>query len=131
MLPSEYRRHFSSGWVLTKGQERCLYLFEAEEFWRVAERLDRTSTAAKSVRLFSRVFFSSASFEDLDKQGRIRINPELRAYAALRGMCAVLGVNARLEIWPLARWQNYLADHEDAFSTAAEDILPGILNQQD
>jgi MraZ protein len=116
--------------VLTKGQEHCLYVFEAEEFWTVAERLGRAPTASKSVRLFSRVFFSSASFEDLDKHDRIRINPELRAYAALSGMCAVIGVNARLEIWSLAGWQNYLADHEDAFSTVAEDILR-ILNQQD
>lgn len=131
MLPSEYRRHFVSGLVLTKGQERCLYVFETEEFWRMAECVGRAPTATKSVRLFSRVFFGSASFEDLDKQGRIRINPELRAYAALRGTCVVIGVNVRLEIWPLGGWQRYLADHEDAFSTVAEDVLPGILNRQD
>jgi MraZ protein len=131
MLPPEYRRHFASGLVLTKGQERCLYVFEMEEFWRTAERLGKTPGAAKSVRLFSRVFFGSASFEDLDKQGRITINPGLRAYAALKGMCAVIGVNTRLEIWPLAGWQNYLADQEDAFAAVAEDVLPGILSQED
>lgn len=131
MLPSEYRRYFAQGLVVTKGQERCLYVFETQEFTRMTERRGTTPVAAKSARHFDRVFFSSASFENLDKQGRIRIVPHLVEYAALKGMCAVIGVDTRLEIWPMARWRSYLAAQEDAFSAVAEDMLSRIRNHED
>jgi MraZ protein len=39
----------------------------------------------------------------------------------------VIGANTRLEIWDNAAWAAYLADREDAFSTASEEVLPGVL----
>ena len=82
---------------------------------------------AKAVRDYSRVFFASASDEIPDKQGRITIPPALREYAGLARDCAVIGANTRLEIWDSAAWDAYLAEQEDAFSTASEEVLPGVL----
>ena len=126
-LPAKYREELSAGLVLTKGQERCLYVFPDTEFARITEALRAAPVTAKAVRDYSRVFFASASDEIPDKQGRITIPPGLRDYAGLQRDCAVIGANTRLEIWDAVAWEAYLAEQEDAFSGASEEVLPGIL----
>jgi MraZ protein len=113
--------------VLTKGQERCLYVFPQAEFGRITEALRTAPVTAKAVRDYSRVFFASASDDVPDKQGRITIPPALRDYATLQRDCVVIGANTRLEIWDAAAWETYLAEQEDAFSDASQEVLPGIL----
>jgi MraZ protein len=125
-LPAKYREELAGGLVITKGQERCLYVFPVAEFGRIADGL-RAPTTSKVVRDYSRVFFASASDETPDKQGRITIPPPLREYAALTRDCAVIGANTRLEIWDSAAWESYLAEQEDTFSAASEEVLPGVL----
>jgi MraZ protein len=126
-LPAKYREELAAGLVLTKGQERCLYVFPESEFGRITEALRAAPVTAKAVRDYSRVFFASASDEIPDKQGRITIPPSLRDYAALARDCVVIGANTRLEIWDATAWHTYLEQQEDAFSGASEEVLPGIL----
>jgi MraZ protein len=126
-LPAKYRDELAAGVVITKGQERCLYVFPDEEFARITQALRTAPVTAKAVRDYSRVFFASACDEVPDKQGRITVPPALRAYAGLRRDCAVIGANTRLEIWDAQAWQAYLAEQEESFSAAAEEVLPGIL----
>ena len=127
ILPAKYREELAGGVVITKGQERCLYVFPQEEFTRITEALRTAPVTAKSVRDYSRVFFASASDELPDKQGRITIPPALREYAGLERDCVVIGANTRLEIWDSAAWESYLGQQEDAFSEASEEVLPGVL----
>ena len=60
-LPAKYREELAAGVVITKGQERCLYVFPVAEFARITEALSTTPVTAKAVRDYSRVFFASAS----------------------------------------------------------------------
>jgi len=126
-LPAKYREELAEGVVLTKGQERCLYVFPQAEFGRITQALRAAPVTAKAVRDYSRVFFASASDEVPDKQGRITIPPALRDYAALQRDCVVIGANTRLEIWDAAAWDAYLAEQEQAFSEASQEVLPGVL----
>src|SRR5215472_7846082 len=126
-LPAKYRDELSGGVVITKGQERCLYVFPRDEFARMTEALRTAPVTAKAVRDYSRVFFASASDEELDKQGRITIPLTLREYAGLQRDCVVIGANTRLEIWDATAWTTYLDQQEDAFSDASEEVLPGVL----
>ena len=125
--PATYREELSAGLVLTKGQERCLYVFPVQEFGRITEALRTAPVTAKAVRDYSRVFFASAFDEEPDKQGRITIPLSLRDYAGLQRECVVIGANTRLEIWDAAAWTSYLEQQEDAFSDASEEVLPGVL----
>ena len=125
-LPAKYRDELAGGVVITKGQERCLYVFPQDEFTRLTEEL-RTAAGGKVARDYSRVFFASASDEVPDKQGRITVPTALRAYAGLERDCVVIGANTRLEIWDAPAWETYLAAQEDSFSAAEEEVLPGIL----
>ena len=126
-LPAKYRDELANGLVITKGQERCLYVFPTAEFERLTEAVRSAPVTAKTVRDYSRVFFASASDETPDKQGRVTIPPGLREYAALVRDCVVIGANTRLEIWDAAAWEAYEAQQNEAFSTASEEVLPGIL----
>ncbi|MDQ2875590.1 MAG: division/cell wall cluster transcriptional repressor MraZ [Actinomycetota bacterium] len=126
-LPAKYRDELSRGLVLTKGQERCLYVFPLPEFDRITEALRAAPVTAKAVRDYSRVFFASASDEMPDKQGRVTVPAALREYAGLQRDCVVIGANTRLEIWDAQAWNSYLDQQEDAFSDASEEVLPGIL----
>lgn len=127
ILPAKFRDELSTGLVLTKGQERCLYVFPILEFTRITEALRTAPVTQKAVRDYSRVFFASASDEELDKQGRVTIPPSLRDYAGLQRDCVVIGANTRLEIWDAVSWSSYLAQQEDAFSDASQEVLPGVL----
>lgn len=127
VLPAKYRDELHEGLVITKGQERCLYVFPLAEFDRITEALRPGPGAAKAVRDYSRVFFASASDEIPDKQGRVTIPPALREYAGLQRDCVVIGANVRLEIWDSQAWTSYLDQQEDAFSDASEEVLPGVL----
>jgi transcriptional regulator MraZ len=126
-LPAKYRDELAAGLVITKGQERCLYVFPLPEFDRITEALRTAPVTAKAVRDYSRVFFASASDEMPDKQGRVTIPPALREYAGLQRDCVVIGANTRLEIWDAQAWTSYLDQQEDAFSDASEEVLPGVL----
>ncbi len=127
ILPAKYRDELAPGLILTKGQERCVYVFPEAEFVRITEAMRTAPVTAKGLRDYSRVFFASASDEVPDKQGRIMIPPALREYAGLERDCVVIGANTRLEIWDFAAWETYLGQQEDAFSEASEEVLPGVL----
>jgi MraZ protein len=126
-LPAKFRDELAEGVVITKGQERCLFVFPVDEFRRVTEALSRAPVTQKTVRDYSRVFFASAWQEVPDKQGRVTIPPALRQYAGLMKDCVVIGANTRVEIWDTAAWETYLSDREQAFADLEEEVLPGVL----
>jgi MraZ protein len=127
ILPAKYRDELAEGVVITKGQERCLYVWPLAEFTRVTDAMRAAPVTGKGLRDYSRVLFASASDEVPDRQGRITVPPALRSYAGLERDCVVIGANTRMEIWDSAAWENYLTSQEEAFSDASEEVLPGIL----
>jgi MraZ protein len=127
ILPAKFRDELAAGLVITKGQERCLYLFPAAEFARITERLRDAPLAARATRDYGRVFFAGATDELPDRQGRVTLPAHLREYAGLGRECAVIGANTRVEIWNAPAWTDYLASQEEHFATLSEEVLPGIL----
>ncbi len=127
ILPAKYRERLASGLVVTRGQERCLYVFPMEEFMRVAQDLRSAPVTSKAVRDYLRVFLSGASDEIPDKQGRVTIPATLRDYAGLGRECTVIGAGARLELWDSAAWETYLAGTEQAFADQAQEVIPGLI----
>src|ERR1700729_729772 len=76
-LPAKFRDELAGGLVITKGQERCLYVFPMAEFVRVPERLRDAPVTAKGVREYSRILFAGAHDEIPDRQGRVTVPPTL------------------------------------------------------
>ena len=126
-LPAKFRDELAGGVVITRGQERCLFVFPRADFARKAEELQSASLTSRSARDYGRMFFSSASDEVPDKQGRVTIPATLRQYAGLTRDCVVIGANTRLEIWDAEAWAAYEAAQEQAFADQDEEGLPGLL----
>jgi len=125
-LPARFRSDLEGGLVITKGQERCLFVFPMAEFSRITELLRAAPVTQRSVRDYSPVFFASASHEVPDGQGRITVPAPLRDYAGLSKDCVVIGANSRVEVWDATAWQSYLDGTEQSFADA-EEVLPGLL----
>ena len=126
ILPAKFREQLEAGVVVTRGQERCLYVFPLAEFERLAEALRQAPVTSKQARDYLRIFLSGASDEAMDKQGRVTIPPALRGYAGLDRDCAVIGAGQRVEIWDATAWQTYLTEQEQAFAEQAEEVIPGL-----
>lgn len=113
--------------MITRGQERCLYVFPATEFARLYEQMRVAPVTSKVARDYLRVFLSGASQETPDKQGRVTVPQPLRDYAGLTKDCVVIGAGSRLEVWDAQAWETYLAANETAFAEQAEEVLPGLI----
>jgi len=127
ILPAKFRDELAEGLVVTKGQERCLYIWPIAEFGRITEQMRLAPVTSKGPRDFMRVLFAGASDEVPDKQGRITIPPALRTYAGLDRDCVVIGANSRVELWDAEAWDRYLAAQEQAFSDLSEEVFPGLM----
>jgi MraZ protein len=106
-LPAKFRGRLAEGVVVTQGQEHCLVVWPPDVFDREADRAAERPLTSKAARSYARTFFSGADEVVPDKQGRIGIQPELRAYAGLEREVVVIGVRDRLEIWNPDRWAEY------------------------
>lgn len=127
ILPAKFRDELAEGLVITKGQERCLYVWPMAEFARITEQMRNAPVTSKAARDYMRVFFAGAFDQVPDKQGRITIPPPLREYAGLTRDCVVIGANTRVEIWDAEAWNRYLAEQEEAFAKLSEEVLPGLI----
>ncbi|MBG0741410.1 division/cell wall cluster transcriptional repressor MraZ [Paeniglutamicibacter antarcticus] len=126
ILPAKFREELAEGLVLTRGQERCIYVFSQSEFENVHEKMRQSPLSSRQARDYSRVFLSGASDEVPDKQGRVTIPAVLRTYAGLGRELTVIGAGSRAEIWDAKAWEDYLQEKENAFSETDEKTLPGI-----
>ena len=126
-LPAKFRDDLAEGLVITRGQERCLYVFPVEEFARLYEQMRQAPVTSKAARDYQRVFLSGASSETPDKQGRVTVPPDLRTYAGLTKECVVVGAGSRVEVWDAGSWDTYAAEQEPAFADLSEEVLPGLM----
>ena len=126
-LPAKFRAQLGGGFVMARGQERCVYVLPMVEFQRMTAQIQHTSMSNKSARDYLRVFLSGAVDEEPDKQGRIVVPPMLRDYASLGDEIVVIGVGTRAEIWNKSAWEAYLADREQGYAGIADDVLPAVM----
>ena len=126
ILPAKFRDELSGGLVVTRGQERCLYVFTEREFENVHEKIRQAPVTNKQARDFLRVFLSGASQERPDGQHRVTIPANLREYAGLGRDLTIIGVGSRAEIWDTETWNTYYESTEAAFSDTDEEVIPGL-----
>nr|WP_216645415.1 division/cell wall cluster transcriptional repressor MraZ [Isoptericola halotolerans] len=126
ILPAKFRARLAAGLVMTRGQERCLFLLPMDEFSRMYEQVRQAPVTSRQARDYLRVFLSGASDEVPDKQGRVVIPAALREYAGLDRDVAVIGAGTRVEIWDAGAWEAYLAAQESSYSDVAEEIFPDL-----
>lgn len=98
-IPSKYRELLDKGLVITRGIDRCLYIFAMEEWERLGPKIEQYSITDENSRRFVSFLFSEACDCIPDKQGRVVIPSDLRAFAGLDGDVVVIGAFNHLEVW--------------------------------
>ena len=104
VMPSKFRKGLEAGCVVTKGQERCLYVFPMDRWEDEAGRVLTLPRTDRRARNFSRSFFASATDQRLAGQGRIQPPEALRPYAGLKTDLAVWGVADHIRVLDAGGW---------------------------
>ncbi len=121
-IPAKFRGKLGSGAIITRGLDRCLFVFTASEWEVLAKKIVELSILKSDSRAFSRFTMSAASDVDFDTQGRILIPASLREYAGLKKEAVVTGVFNRLEIWDTDSWKSYRSKAENNSDAIAEKL---------
>ena len=66
------------------------------------------------------MLYGQAQQVELDRQGRIRIGPELASTAGIRREVVLVGVEDHLELWDQTAWDAYLAEQQPRYDAIAE-----------
>jgi len=122
VMPSKFRRLLSDGLVITRGHDRCVYVFPMDRWAIEVEQVKNLRRTNSRNRSYARSFFSAASDQELDRQGRIQLPPKLRAYAGLGKDVVIIGVAEYLEIWDTEAW-SAVSDQADELFAEIEEAL--------
>jgi MraZ protein len=122
VMPSKFRGELGDGLVITKGQERCLYVFPNDRWDTEADKVRKLPRTDRRNRSYSRAFFASASNQTLDKAGRCQIPENLRSYADLGKDVTVIGVADRVEIWNPKAWDAEAQEGDDFYADIQESL---------
>ncbi|MDE6404027.1 MAG: division/cell wall cluster transcriptional repressor MraZ [Lachnospiraceae bacterium] len=109
IVPSKFREILGDVFVVTKGLDGCLFVYDNEEWKRFEEKLRSLPITNKEARQFVRFFLAGATEAEVDKQGRILIPNVLREFAALTKDVVLVGVGSRIEIWGKERFEDVAA----------------------
>lgn len=107
------------------GTDASLSIYTEEAFGKMAARLATSPPQQNDVRAYARLFYGLAQAVELDRQGRIRIPPELAQHAGLEKEAMLLGVYDHLELWDRERWNRYREEKASQYDTLAEGALGG------
>ncbi len=108
---------------IAPGTDRVLVIYTAEVLEQIGQTLSKMSPAARETRDFSRLFYAQAQPADVDRQGRLRIPPELAKLSNLLSEVVVVGVRDRIELWDATAWDQFLLKMQPSYDDLAESVF--------
>ncbi len=126
IIPSKFRDVLGDEFVVTKGLDGCLFVYDNAEWSAFEEKLKALPLMDKEARRFVRFFLAGAANVEVDKQGRILLPSVLRDFAALDKDVVLVGVGARIEIWSSQRWSE-AAEYDDMDDIAEHMSKLGLM----
>jgi MraZ protein len=121
-LPAKFRKELGKGVIVTRGLDRCLFVYSPAAWKKEAATLAGYATGSAAGRGLSRLMLSGASQVDVDSAGRVLIPDYLKSFAGLTTKAVIAGVNERVEIWDEAAWDTYTRDIERNADSLAESL---------
>ena len=107
ILPADFREELGEHFVITKGLDNCLFVYDEEEWNNLSQKLRQLPLAKPEARAVVRFFFAGARTLECDRQGRFLVPGSLRSYAMLEKDVVLIGVSSRIEVWSKAEWTRY------------------------
>ena len=129
IIPSKFREDIGNSFVVTRGLDGCLFVYSLVEWEKIVAKLKKLPFTKKDARTFTRFFLASATVCEFDKQGRINLVNSLIEYAGLKKECVVIGVNDRLEIWALDKYNNLMEENLEQLDEISEHLFDGDLDE--
>jgi MraZ protein len=130
ILPSRLRDaakgNFIEKFYITRGLDKCLFMFGEEEWKAVEQKFKGMSFTKQDSRKFNRLYFSGAVETLADKQGRILIPPYLKEYAQIKKDVVIIGVANRIEIWSKDLWHEFYKSNLESFEETAEKLMENL-----
>jgi protein mraZ len=127
IIPAKFREVLGDEFVVTKGMDGCLFVFDNSEWQVFAEKLRSLPMIDKEVRQFTRFFLAGAASVEVDKQGRILLPSVLRDFAGIIKDTVLIGVGSRIEIWSKDRWEGTVTYQDmDEISTHMVELGIGL-----
>ena len=126
VIPAAFRLELKDKFVITRGLEKCLYIYSMDEWDKIVKKLESLPFTKKDVRTFMRAFFSGANVCDIDRSGRITISSNLINYASIEKECVIIGANDRIEIRAGNEWENFMNSYSNKISDIAENLFMDV-----
>ncbi|MEX2007914.1 MAG: division/cell wall cluster transcriptional repressor MraZ [Candidatus Spechtbacterales bacterium] len=121
-IPAKFRTEAGNTVVVTRGLDNCLFVFPQSEWMKLAEKLGSLPLGQSDARGFSRLMLAGAMEVTVDRLGRVLVPDYLKDYAGLEKQVVVAGVFNRMEIWDVARWNEYKSQSEQDAGNMAERL---------
>lgn len=125
IIPAKFREEIGNSFIVTKGLDGCLFVYSLTEWDKIMTKLKTLSFTKKDARTFTRFFLASASVCEFDRQGRINLVNTLTLYAGIKKECVIIGVNDRLEIWALDKYEHLMAENIEQLDEISENLFDG------
>lgn len=127
IIPAKFRDLLGEQFVVTKGLDGCLFVYDSQEWTAFEEKLKTLPITNKEARAFVRFFLAGAAEIETDKQGRALIPSVLRDYAKLEKDVVLIGAGGRVEIWSRQLWEgNAQFDDVDEIAEHMQNLGFGI-----
>ena len=122
----DFEEH-GSNFYLVLGVNSILCMYPEKYFERLVLSVAPNTTAPDEAVAFERMSFALASKIELDSQGRLLLNENLRKRAGLKDRITLVGVRDHIELWNSENWEQYLADnmaqYQKQMSQARQTVL--------
>lgn len=117
-IPKTFRTELTPGSVITYGLDGCLFLFTADSWSKLADKLSTLPLTSKPARDFLRLLTYHATPVTLDKLGRTKLPSNIVTLAGLTKDAVFAGALSRVEIWDKTRYHAYV----DGLSTQTGEL---------
>jgi MraZ protein len=125
IVPPPFREFVEDGMIVTRGLERCLYVFPLTAWRRLEEQLTGLPVTDTASRKFTRYFYSGAAKAKIDAAGRITLPSTLRTFAGLDNSVMIAGTPNHLEIWDEGLWHATIGELQD--DLPSPELLQGMV----
>lgn len=115
IVPAKFRDDLGEKFVITKGLDNCIFVYEMSAWLKLEETLVKLPLADSDIKRF---FIGGKEEVEMDKQGRILIPQHLREHAKLEKDAVSVGVGDRMEIWDKSAWKQ----KGEKFTSAPGDL---------
>jgi len=121
-VPAKFRALLKKKVVVTRGLDQSLFLYNIDEWKKLASKLASLPISTSNTRAFSRLMLAGAWDSEIDKQGRITLPGYLKQFAKMQKKIVFAGLFNRIEIWSEELWTIYKAQTEKDSNKIAEQL---------